>query len=145
MSQQLSRRGLLAAGALGAVAGQAFAGESQSIDDPRQTAEGQVKLEATLDGSPAFWTYSGVVYAVQPAKRPLPILALAGGQSNWATRRVDGSYRIGGALLTFFRDPQTGAFLETFDNPITGKRNPVKPNRISGGGVIYPEDRSNPL
>jgi hypothetical protein len=133
----------MAAGAYTAAATPILAADADSSYDPRQTAEGQVKLGATLDGSPAYWTYSGVVYAIQSGKRPLPILSLAGGQSSWATRRADGSYRVSGAILTFFRDLETGAFIDAFDNPITGKRNLVKPNQLSGGGVVYPADGSS--
>jgi hypothetical protein len=143
MSLELSRRHFLASGLLGAAGTEAMAGPSGGAHDPRLTAEGQVKLQATLDGSPAFWTYSGVIYAVVPDKRPLAILALAGCQSSWARARSDGAYGVAGAILTFFRDVRTGAFLESFDNPLTGRRNPVKANILSGGSILYPADGSS--
>ncbi len=144
MAQQLSRRGILGAGAVLAAAGApSGAALAQAGYDPRRSAEGQVKLTASLDGGPAFWIYTGVIYAVRPSQRPLPILALSGCESHWASRRDDGSYAVGGATLTFFRDVDAGAFLDAWDNPITGKRVAVKPNLLSGGGVIYPADGSS--
>jgi hypothetical protein len=142
----MSRRDLIASGVLAAglgAAGAAVGAPPPMIDDPRSTAEGQIKLGATLDGSPAFWVYSGVIYAVRPGLRPLPILTLAGGQSSWAERQPNGDYVVRGAILTFFRDPDSNAFLDTFDNPLTGKRNAVKANTLSGGGLIYPADGSS--
>jgi hypothetical protein len=140
----ISRRDLIASGAV--AAGWSAPGgpaSSGTVYDPRSTAEGQVKLGATLDGSPAFWVYSGVIYGVRPGRRPLPILTLAGGQSSWAERRPNGDFMVRGAILTFFRDPDSNAFLETFDNPLTGKRNLVKANSLSGGGLLYPADGSS--
>jgi hypothetical protein len=136
----ISRRDIIASSAM--LAGSAATAEVGTARrrDPRSTAEGQIKLGAMLDGSPAFWTYSGVVYAVRPNLHPLPILTLAGGQASWAERRADGSYIVRGAILTFFRDPSTGAFLDTFDNPLTGKRNVPAVNKLSGGGLLYPAD-----
>jgi hypothetical protein len=40
---------------------------------------------------------------------------------------------VGSSTLTFFRDHATGACLETFDNPLTGRSIPVKPNRLGTG------------
>jgi hypothetical protein len=141
MTHDLSRRGVLAASlitAAGEVSSPGLAAAGERGHDPRLTAEGQVKLGATLDGSPAFWTYSGVIYAVLPDRRPLPILSLSGCQSSWATALGEGDYRVAGAIVTFFRDPGTDAFLDVFDNAFTGKRNRVSPNILRGGALIYP-------
>lgn len=142
MSIEMSRRGLIASSVITA-AGATASASAAPVYDPRATAEGQVKLAATLDGSPAFWVYTGVIYAVRPKARPLAILALSGCQSNWAHRRKDGSFVVGGAIVTFFRDPVTGRFIDSFDNPFTSARNAVKPNILSGGGVLYPADGSS--
>jgi hypothetical protein len=140
MSFEISRRGLIGTGLAAATAPQAVAAAAY---DPRKSAEGQVKLTATLDGSPAFWVYTGVIYAVRPNARPVAILTLSGCESHWAHKRDDGSYVIGGAIVTFFSDPTTGAFIDMFDNPFTAARNVVQPNILSGGGVLYPADGSS--
>jgi len=111
--------------------------------DPRTSAEGQVKLNATLDGSVAYWPYSGIIYAVRPRARPLPLLAVSGCQANWAAHQPDGSFLLAAPLVTFFRDIDTGAFLEYFDNPFSGARNEVQPNLFVGKGyAVYPADGS---
>ena len=108
--------------------------------DPRTSAEGQVRMRAALDGGPAFWPYQGTVYAIRPGERPLPILAMSGCQSEWVRRLDDGSYRTSGMLLNFFRDLDSGAFLDAWRNPFTGRTNTVAPNRFGGGSAIYPAD-----
>lgn len=101
-------------------------------------------MESALDGGPGVWSYSGLIYAIQPGERPRPILALAGGSSTWAARRPDGSWELTGATLSFFADPDSKAFLDTFANPFTGARDAVKPNFLSGGAMIVPADGGAP-
>jgi hypothetical protein len=87
--------------------------------------------------------YSGVIYAVRPKLHPVAILAIAGCGAHWAHRRTDGSYIMTGATVRLFRDVSTGAFLDSFDNPFTGKRNKAAPNVLSGGGAVFPADGSS--
>jgi hypothetical protein len=54
-----------------------------------------------------------------------------GSEIDYYERQADGSYHAFGATVSFFRDTQTGKLLEDFENPITGKRNQVRPNSIS--------------
>jgi hypothetical protein len=111
------------------------------IHDPRSRAEGQVKMVASLDDGAAYWSYAGVVYAVRPNLRPLPILRIAGCQVHWTRPESDGAYRMKAKTLTFFRHAESGAFLDQYDNPFTEKRNLVRPNIFSGkGGAIFPAD-----
>ena len=140
MTYRISRRRLIASATASlTVAGRAAAGQY----DPRSTAEGQIKLGATLDGTPAWWIYTGLIYAVRPNMRPVAILGIAGCESQWAEKRPDGSYVVSGVTASFFRDPATGAFLDGFVNPLTGKRVSAKANVLSGGGAIYPADGSS--
>jgi hypothetical protein len=138
----LSRRALLVAGGFG-VGIAASAGFAATDYDPRRSAEGQMKMLATLDGSPAFWHYTNLIYAMLPGQHPRPILAASGCQSSWAERMEDGSYRVTGTTMTMFRDLETGAILESFENPFTGRRNIVQTNFLSGGGLRYPADGSS--
>lgn len=142
----LSRRTLLLAA--GAVAGCATGrplghGISRAGQDPRNSADGQVKMAATLDGSPAFWSYSGVIYAVRPRLRPIPVLGLTGCQAFWAVRQPDGGFHMAAPLLSYFRSIDDGVYLDVYDNPFTGARNEVKPNLFAGHGfAVYPPDGS---
>lgn len=135
----ISRRNLIAAGTLagGMSCAEAFA----ATPDPRTSAVGQVKLAATLDGSPAYWTYSGTIYGIRPNLKPVALLGLTGCQAQWAKRQDDGSYHLKANVLTYFRSVETGAFIDVFDNPFTARRNQVRANMFSGGAYgIYPAD-----
>jgi hypothetical protein len=112
--------------------------------DFAHSADGQIKMEATLDAYPAIWSYTGFVYAVRPGERPRAILGIAGASANWATRQADGGWRMTGATMSFFRDPETAAFLDRFANPFTGHLVEVRPNILSGGGMSYPADGGSP-
>lgn len=140
-----SRRAALRGGAIvvGGVAASAAVSAAPK-SDPRRSALGQIKMEGALDGRVAIWSYSGLIYAVTPGQRPRAILSIAGGSANWATRQPDGSWSMLGATMSFFRDPANGAFLDAFDNPMTGKRNEVRPNILSGGQMTFPADGSAP-
>jgi hypothetical protein len=138
MASETTRRRLLLAGAAGATF--ARPASAFAVGDPRDSAVGQVKLVAALDAAPVYWSYSGVIYAVRPAVRPVPILRLAGCQASWSEPKADGAFKISGAIMTFFRDIDTGAFLKTFANPFTKMHNTVQANVLSGGAVIYPAD-----
>lgn len=135
---ELSRRAVLGGTAALAAASTVAAAPG----DPRSSAEGQIRMEACTDGHPAVWSYSGFIYAVRPGERPRAILALAGGSTNWARRDPNGDWRLRGATMSFFRDPDSGAFVETFANPFTGKTTEVRPNILSGGGMRFPADGS---
>ena len=138
---EISRRSLLIAAGAAVTVGATSTGAAAY--DPRASAEGQVKLNASLDGAPAFWAYSGIIYAVLPHLRPVPLLAVAGCQANWAARQPDDSYRLAAPLLSYFCDVDTRAYLHHFDNPFTGIRNDVKANSFSGRGwAVYPADGS---
>jgi hypothetical protein len=138
MASETTRRRLLLAGAAGATF--ARPASAFAVGDPRDSAVGQVKLVAALDAAPVYWSYSGVIYAVRPAVRPVPILRLAGCQASWSEPMADGAFKISGAIMTFFRDIDTGAFLKTFANPFTKMHNTVQANVLSGGAMIYPAD-----
>jgi len=141
--EPISRRFLLfAAAALPAVRSLANAVSSNAMsDDPRSSAQGQVKINATLDGSPAFWSYSGIVYAMLPKSRPIPLLRVTGCQANWAVIQSDGSFRMAAPLLTYFRSIETGEYLDAFENPFSGRRNDVHPNQFGGAArAFYPAD-----
>jgi hypothetical protein len=135
----LSRRAAMIAGAVG-LAAVPLANARAASDDPRRSATGQIKMGAALDGSPAFWLYSGLIYAVQPGRHPTAILAATRCQSSWVAPQADGSALLSGATLTYFQDLQTGKILDAFDNPLSGRRNSVTANFLSGASLLYPAD-----
>jgi len=54
------------------------------------------------------------------------------------TRRLpNGHFHHAYKGVTFFTDIETGEVLDTFDNPVTGQQNKVKPYATSGGSIVY--------
>ena len=106
-----------------------------------------VKLFTSLDGSAAPWWFAGYLYAIQLGQRPIPLVRCLGCEIYFPQKQPDGSVLARGATLTFFRDVNTGEFLERLTNPLTGKVNEVKPNVLRSrgrSGMLYPADGSAP-
>jgi hypothetical protein len=90
--------------------------------DPAAHNEAQVRAYGTTaDGGQSLYRTRGVIYAVQPtAVRPL--YAMMGSERSWWHRRDATTWVRYASTLSFFRDLDTGAWLEDYDNPLNGKR-----------------------
>ena len=90
-----------------------------------------IKMRGSLLPEDVPHWYYGTIYAVLPGKVPRPMVDFEGSEIDYYARQPDGSYHAYAATASFFRDTRTGKLIDTFDNPITGKRNEVRPNTIS--------------
>ena len=70
-----------------------------------------------------------VVYAVQ-SDGVRPIVAARGSESAWWTKKDANTWVRYSSTLSFFEDLETGAFIDEFKNPFTGKVNKVSPSFI---------------
>ena len=132
----LTRRRLLtmaaAAGAAATPMARA-AGQPRTLDltDPQDALTAMVKMRASLEAVDCPHWYYGTIYAVLPGKAPIPMVEYEGSEIDYYERQPDGSYFAYGATLSFFRDVNTRKRIDVYDNPITGKRNEVRPNNIT--------------
>lgn len=133
--------GAVAAGAMLGGASMAAPGPGY---DPRRSSAGLVKLEAFADGRPAPWWYTGTIYAVRERAKPRALFHFEGCETYWATPGPTGDAKWQTRTLTFFRDLESRAWLDTFANPFTGQRNTLRPNMLSGEEYL-PADGSPPL
>lgn len=101
------------------------------LEDPADALTAMIKMRGSLVAEDVPHWYYGTIYAVLPGKTPIPMVDFEGSEIDYYERQADGSYHAYGATASFFRDTRTGKLLEAFDNPITGKRNEVRPNTIS--------------
>ena len=101
------------------------------LKDPEDALTAMVKMRASLLPEDCPNWYFGTIYGVLPGKAPVPMVDYEGSEIDYFERQPDGSYRGYAATVSFFRDTRTRKLLDTFDNPITGKRNKVEPNSIS--------------
>ena len=116
-----------AAGVASAVAGCATSPttsrrEPVRFDDPIWNREASARLEGdTAPGRFVRGSAHGVVCAVQPGKKVMPILGFEVFSSIRVLKQPDGSYQRLCRELVFYRDPVTKKILDTFDNPLTGE------------------------
>ena len=98
---------------------------------PKDALTAMIKMRGSLLAEDVPHWYYGTIYAVLPGQAPLPMVNFEGSEIDYYERQADGSYHGYAATASFFRDTVTGKLIETFDNPITGERNTVRPNTIS--------------
>jgi hypothetical protein len=101
------------------------------LTDREDALTALIKMRGSLEPVDVPFWYYGTIYAVLPGKTPFPLVDFEGSEIDYYERQSDGSYYAYAATASFFRDTRTGKLIETFDNPITGKRNEVQPNTIS--------------
>lgn len=98
---------------------------------PQDALTAMIKMRGSLLAEDVPHWYYGTIYAVLPGQAPLPMVNFEGSEIDYYERQSDGSYHGYAATASFFRDTGTGRLIDTFDNPITGERNEVRPNTIS--------------
>lgn len=92
-----------------------------------------VRMTASLKPRDVPWWYDGTIYGVVAGESPRPLLKFEGMELYWMQPLPGGGYELTGNTVTFFRDLDTGAMLDRFLNPYTGKENAV-PAAVQGGG-----------
>lgn len=135
--QRLNRRQLLvsstaltvSATTLAATPGQP--GRTLNLEAPGDALTAMVKMRGSLEPEDSPNWYFGTIYAVLPGKAPFPLVDYEGSEIDYFEQQPDGSYHAYGATVSFFRDTKTRKLLDTFENPITGKTNKVRPNTIN--------------
>ncbi len=137
---------IVAAGASGfATAPFAASGAAGASTDPRLSNAGLLKLLGSLDARPAPWWFTGIIYAVQLARAPVPMVVCEGCEVYFPRRLPNGDYLLRGNTLTFFRDATKRQWLDEFANPLTARRSEIRPNVLESGpesGFLYPKDGS---
>jgi hypothetical protein len=108
---------------------------------PQDALTAMIKMRGSLLPEDVPHWYYGTIYAVLPGKAPLPMVDFEGSEIDYYEKQPNGSYHGYAATASFFRDTRTGKLIDTFDNPITGERNEVRPNTISvKAHYIYSEN-----
>lgn len=151
-SPLLSRRDLIVAAA-GAAASAALLGSgmasswaatpghSNAMPTTLDLAQLLMKLMASQKkGEVVPWYYTGRIYALRSMAEPLHLFNFEGSEVYWVKTPAENQWQLGSSTLTFYRDIVTGAYLDRFENPLTGQTNQVRPNVLRskpGRGIIY--------
>jgi hypothetical protein len=145
MSTPVSRRSFIVAAGVAAIPAvasdgvMAVAAGSNDFPDlsrPRENLEGMLRMQASLQEGDVPWWFDGTIYGIVGENAPRPLFRFEGWEVYWVRSLGDGTYELTGHTVTFFYDLETGAMLETFDNPYTGKKNAVSAS-VQGGGAGY--------
>ena len=106
---------------------------SLSINTPEENLRSLVRMTASLDPVDTPWWYNGTMYAIVGEEQPRPIMKFEGMEIYWMRKISASEYELTGNTVTFFRDINTHAFLESWENPYTGKTVEVS-DAVQGGG-----------
>lgn len=123
---KLSRRAALALTAAGVSVPAALAKRSVTLTkfdplDPQQNLSMFVKLQYSLIKEPVHSYFGGLMFA-QEGDLPLRLLlAYDGYGQGWVEPQPDGSYKLAWKEIGLLKDPETGAYLDVWRNPLTNE------------------------
>ena len=83
------------------------------------SVEDFIKIRCSLDGSDAFYTWSGAIFAYMPNQAPKHILDFIG-YNVARCENINGSWRLITRELSYYLDPKTKERLFNWTNPVTG-------------------------
>lgn len=98
--------------------------EFLSFDDPLEEFRAHMRMERDLvdgQGTTLTW-YHWIVFIIPGGRRPEPLLRYEGIEFSYFRHLGRNNYRIHAHNVSFPRDLQTGRFVDSVRNPITGKR-----------------------
>lgn len=146
---QLNRRSVLTAGALSplgaGLSACAYGGEERIADGPvlcdltraPDTVEAVVKLQGDLNGAPTIQWRQGHILGLVEGQMAVPMLRYQSAQLGRFIRQDNGDFRFKYRGVFVYQDYETGEFLETYQNPFTGKTVEVTHFRTSIGEFSY--------
>jgi hypothetical protein len=100
---------------------------------PANNLRALVRITASLDEQDVPWWYDGTIFGIVGEQAPRPLVRFEGMEIYWMRHLPGGDYELTGNTVTFFRDLETGAMIDAFENPYTGEVNAVTP-AVQGGG-----------
>lgn len=99
--------------------------------DPAEKMRAKVRLEFGSADDTYVWWYTFVLFAVTPGRSPVRLLRFEGMEmSEWRSPRAD-EYIVHGHNVSFPQDYETGAYLTSWENPLTGKMVKTKPTLLT--------------
>jgi hypothetical protein len=112
---------------------------------PKDNVRAIVKLTGDTAGATTYSFTHGTVHAIQSDAIAVPIVNYQAARKSEFRAREGGVYEFRFLGMILYTDPASGAFVETIDNPLTGKRVAVKHWRSSIGRYYYTPDGTKPV
>ena len=100
-------------------------------DDPVEEFRAHFRIERDLveEGTTLTW-YHMLVFVIPTESRPLPVVRYEGIEYSYFRHLGDHNYRIHAHNLSYPRDLNTGAFTDTFLNPVTDEQVSIPPTLL---------------
>lgn len=111
-------RGVLWAVTMAAVSAAATA-KDLDLKNPEDNLKAFIKMRASLDGKDTVTWWTGQVFAAVPDERPKLLFGFEGMNVARMEKDEDGNWRMLSREYAVYKDPKTGAILETWSNPWT--------------------------
>ena len=114
--------------------------------DPVKQNAAKVRMLGRTDEGESFWQGASRIFALTP-DGVTPLLESRGGQRSWWRPDGQGVYHCFPSSINFFVDPHTGAFIDAFENPLTGRTVRLEPTvqRRQDGEVFTPNGSYFPV
>lgn len=111
-----------------AMALSAQAAPALDLDSPQASLQAMVKMRCSLDPTQeAILWWKGTIFAEQPGQKSEPLLGFEGYNICRTEKQADGTWRLYTREIAFYRDLKTGAILDRWSNPLSGKVDTVVP------------------
>jgi len=111
---------------------------------PAEPVAAMARIRARTDGEPVLWWWQGDVFGKRPGEIATRLMRITGIGFNRLRRLPDGLWESVMSEAGYYIDGTTGAVLETWTNPYTGKAVRPQHNRLrlryllEDSGVIRP-------
>lgn len=89
--------------------------------------------------------YFGVIHAQFSDGMTKPLVGFEGLEHTRFIPQADGSYNMIESMVTYFTDLATGEYIDTFDNPLTGRTNQPVSNYAAGESYNFSASGITPL
>jgi hypothetical protein len=139
---ELDRRGLLTAVTLSAAAALTGVAEAATPGDANEALRLLARLQGDLSGRIVYGYQRGRVFGLQPGaglsldRYGMRLYDYEGASVGRSRVLPNGDIEQRSRSWLFYTDPATGAYLDEWRNPVTGKTVPVPPFRGGIGGSI---------
>ena len=117
------------------------------LSNPQHAVETWIRLKSDLTGRTTYEWMTGTVYGLPEDAASRPLFMVESVTVRETRKADDGSYEERNFACRLYKDAKTGAFIDRFDNPFTGRTvnfnvscNPGIPLRLSPSGLEIPPD-----
>jgi len=102
-----------------------------NFEDAAEKMHAKVKLEFGTDNGTYVWWYSFVLFAVTQKRSPVRLVRFEGMEMSEWRKSAENEYIVHGHNVSFPQDYETGAYLSSWENPLTGQTVQAQPTLLT--------------